>query len=170
MNELVSDEGNFREMVMASDEMPVTTTQTVAKYFGKQHHHVVQRIEKLECSEHFLTSNFQLVHYEHRGNLYKSYQMTKDGWMFLVMGFTGKKAAAIKESFIQAFNWMADQLLKRAMNYDHIRNMLILEYRQEKGIASLAGRTLQRWQVKKPVIEDEIQALEHEGQYRLFSA
>lgn len=36
--------------------------------------------------------------------------MTKDGFMFLIMGFTGKKAAQIKEAYINAFNQMANQL------------------------------------------------------------
>lgn len=36
--------------------------------------------------------------------------MTKDGFMFLVMGFTGQKAAQIKEAYINAFNAMAEQL------------------------------------------------------------
>ena len=36
--------------------------------------------------------------------------MTKDGFMFLVMGFTGKKAAQIKEAYINAFNQMSTKL------------------------------------------------------------
>ncbi|NME01790.1 hypothetical protein HG555_09560 [Aeromonas sp. DNRA1] len=36
--------------------------------------------------------------------------MTKDGFIFVVMGFTGVKAAATKEAYINAFNWMAEQL------------------------------------------------------------
>ncbi len=36
--------------------------------------------------------------------------LTKDGWMKIVMGFTGKAAIAIKESYIAAFNWMAEQI------------------------------------------------------------
>ena len=39
--------------------------------------------------------------------------MTKDGFMFLVMGFTGKRAAAVKEAYINAFNQMAEQLTKK---------------------------------------------------------
>jgi len=38
------------------------------------------------------------------------YEMTKDGFIFVVMGFTGTKAAATKEAYINAFNWMAEQL------------------------------------------------------------
>ena len=36
--------------------------------------------------------------------------MTKDGFMFLVMGFKGAKAERIKEAYINAFNAMADEL------------------------------------------------------------
>ena len=32
--------------------------------------------------------------------------MTRDGFMFLVMGYRGKKAAAIKEAYIKRFNQM----------------------------------------------------------------
>nr|WP_277668545.1 Rha family transcriptional regulator [Caproiciproducens galactitolivorans] len=32
--------------------------------------------------------------------------MTRDGFMFLVMGYRGKKAAAIKEAYIKQFNEM----------------------------------------------------------------
>ena len=171
MNELILSKDDFEQMVMADKGQVVTTSLRVAEYFGKAHGKVLRAIETLGCSAGFNQANFGSIEYiDARGRCQKAYQMTKDGWMFLVMGFTGKKAAAIKERFIAAFNWMADQILKRTMDYNHIRNELMLEYRQEKSIASLAGRTLQRWQTKKPVIEGEIQALEHDGQYRLFSA
>ncbi|MBG6972505.1 Rha protein, partial [Pseudomonas aeruginosa] len=42
--------------------------------------------------------------------------------------------------------------------------------RQEKGIASLAGKTLRRWQIKAPVIEQKIIEVEREGQLQLFHA
>lgn len=47
-----------------------------------------------------------------RGNTRKSkvVEMDKDGFMFLVMGFTGQKAAQIKVAYINAFNWMAERL------------------------------------------------------------
>ncbi len=101
---------DMRQFVEARGESVFTTTQNVAEAFGKQHQHVTQKVAALECTEQFLTSNFSLVSFQHRGNTYKSYEMTKDGFMFLVMGFTGKKAAAIKEGYIIAFNWMAEQL------------------------------------------------------------
>ena len=44
------------------------------------------------------------------------YEMTKDGWMFLVMGFTGKKAAYIKEVFIAMFNEMERMIREDRVN------------------------------------------------------
>jgi len=57
-----------------------------------------------------LTANFCAVQYTHRGNEYTEYQITKDGFVFLAMGFTGKKAAQFKEAYITAFNDMEAQL------------------------------------------------------------
>lgn len=101
---------DMRQFVQAKNGQPFTTSQRVAEAFGKQHHHVMQKLDALDCSEQFLTSNFSRVSFDHRGNTYEACEMTKDGFIFLVMGFTGKKAAAIKEGYIAAFNWMAEQL------------------------------------------------------------
>lgn len=38
------------------------------------------------------------------------YVMTKDGFSFLVMGYTGKKAGLFKEEYIKAFNTMERSL------------------------------------------------------------
>lgn len=38
------------------------------------------------------------------------YYMTRDGFTFLAMGFTGKVAAQFKENYINAFNQMEDIL------------------------------------------------------------
>lgn len=96
--------------VFSKDGRLVTTTREVADYFDKQHQHITQKVESLDCSEQFLTSNFSLVNYQHNGNTYKMYELTKDGFMFLVMGFTGKKAARLKEAYIAKFNKMEAEL------------------------------------------------------------
>lgn len=101
---------DMRKFVESRDGKAFTTSQQVADAFGKQHHHVMQKLDALDCSDQFLTSNFSRVKFEHRGNTYDACEMSKDGFMFLVMGFTGSKAAAIKEGYIDAFNWMAGQL------------------------------------------------------------
>jgi phage regulator Rha-like protein len=39
------------------------------------------------------------------------YYVTRDGFAFLAMGFTGKKAAQFKERYIAAFNAMEKKLM-----------------------------------------------------------
>lgn len=91
-----------------------TTSLHVAEIFGKRHAHILDKIKVLDCSDSFTSTNFS-AHVEKStagavSRDLKHYQMTKDGFMFLVMGFTGKKAAQIKEAYINAFNFMAEKL------------------------------------------------------------
>lgn len=97
----------------------VTTSMAVALYFKKLHKNVIQKIESLDCSPEFTSANFS-AHVENikagavnRDS--KSYKITKDGFVFLVMGFTGKKAAAFKEAYIAEFNRMEATLHDRAI-------------------------------------------------------
>ncbi|KMQ77384.1 hypothetical protein ABY58_14830 [Edwardsiella ictaluri] len=89
----------------------ITTSIAVAEFFGKQHKNVIQKIETLDCSPEFNGLNFQPVKYtDAKGEKRPSYEMTKDGFVFLVMGFTGKRAAAFKEAYIAEFNRMEAQI------------------------------------------------------------
>jgi len=173
MTEIALTDADFQQMVMADNGQPLTTSLKVAEYFGKAHRTVLRSIRTMKCSGRFRLRNFVQTFVERPnpkgGKPIKStvYEMTKDGFMFLVMGFTGEKADQIKEAFIEAFNWMAEQLRARAASYSQMRNELLLEFRQEKAVASLAGRALQCWQLKKPVIEQRMQAVEQDGQLAL---
>lgn len=97
----------------------VTTSMAVALYFKKLHKNVIQKIESLDCSPEFTSANFS-AHVENikAGAVNRdsrSYKITKDGFVFLVMGFTGKKAAAFKEAYIAEFNRMEATLHDRAI-------------------------------------------------------
>lgn len=82
-----------------------TTSLKISEVFGKQHFHVIRAIEKLDCSDEFNASNFGCIDYiDKRGRTKKSYTITKNGFMFLAMGFTGKEAAQWKEKFIEEFD------------------------------------------------------------------
>lgn len=89
----------------------VTTSVAVAEYFRKLHKNVIQKIETLECSPEFNRLNFKPVDYtDAKGEKRPAYQITKNGFVFLVMGFTGKKAAAFKEAYIAEFDRMENEL------------------------------------------------------------
>lgn len=97
--------------VFVSDGETITTSQFVAEFFGKQHAHVLERIRELDCSEAFRRSNFRSAEYvDAQGKPRTSYRITRDGFTFLAMGFTGPRAAQFKEAFIAAFNAMEQQL------------------------------------------------------------
>lgn len=97
-----------------------TTSLKVAESFGKQHKHILEKIDQIltQVSDSFGKPNFRLTEYIEQNNLgkdvaYRMYEITKDGFMLLVMGFTGAKAMQVKIAYINAFNWMADQLLAK---------------------------------------------------------
>jgi Rha family phage regulatory protein len=51
---------------------------------------VIQAIENLECSQDFNERNFAFVEYEDpTGRTLPMYKMTRDGFSFLVLKFTG---------------------------------------------------------------------------------
>ena len=124
-------------LVAVENEHAVTTSLIVAEVFGKQHKDVLKAVKSLDCSEDFRERNFapSKIAYQN-GNIKKQlpmYYITRDGFMFLVMGFTGKTAAKWKEAYIKAFNEMeakirAEQMAKaieehdrkEAEEYDHL--------------------------------------------------
>lgn len=99
------------QLVFVERNKAMTTSLKVAEHFGKEHSKVLRSIEQLECSDSFREANFGLSFYSKDlpNNGHKElpmYYMTRDGFTFLVMGFTGKVAARFKEQFINAFNEM----------------------------------------------------------------
>lgn len=105
------------ELIISDGNTLKTKSLMVAETFGKQHKNVLAKVESLDCSEEFNRLNFKLCYENNElqnGKPQKYYEMTKDGFVFLVMSFTGKKAAQIKEAYINAFNWMAEKLLSNS--------------------------------------------------------
>ncbi|EHM4464095.1 Rha family transcriptional regulator [Escherichia coli] len=89
----------------------VTTSVAIAEFFGKRHERVLDKIRNLDCSAKFTEHNFVSSEYtDSTGRKLPMYQITKNGFVFLVMGFTGKKAAAFKEAYIAEFDRMEAEL------------------------------------------------------------
>ena len=114
-------------LVAVENEHAVTTSMRVAEVFGKEHYNVMKAIKSLDCSEEFRAVNFNASKIDYQnGNIKKQlpmYYITRDGFMFLVMGFTGKTAAKWKEAYIKAFNEMeakirAEQMAKAIEEHD----------------------------------------------------
>ncbi|MBW4237753.1 Rha family transcriptional regulator [Enterobacter roggenkampii] len=118
--------------VFFSNSRLVTTSQAIADYFDKQHKHVLEKIRSLDCSPEFATANFSTVVIKVQAGFMEKdaegYEVTKDGFMFLVMGFTGKKAARLKEAYIAKFNAMEAELHKRVPTASRHGNYAVITY------------------------------------------
>ncbi|AHK73626.1 Rha family transcriptional regulator [Campylobacter jejuni] len=108
---------NNQEVVFENkDEQVFCTSLDVAKVFGKQHKHILELIgEKFNNNEikNFCEPNFRLSFktrkiegFRGKERKYPYYQLTKDGFSFIAMGLTGRKADKFKIEFINAFNEM----------------------------------------------------------------
>ena len=108
---------NFQNFVQIQNSQIVTTSEFIAQAFDKQHKHVLEKIEQIskEIKASFFEPNFRLKAKQVKTGFgfreTKSYELTKDGFMLLVMGFTGKQAMAIKIAYIEAFNAMSEAIL-----------------------------------------------------------
>lgn len=105
-------------LVELKDSQVVTTSVKVAEIFAKKHQHVLEAIRNLDCSDDFRVSNFrQTLKIRKMPNGATTndpmYYLTRDGFVFLVMGFTGKTAAKYKEAYIRAFNEMEAKLRRQ---------------------------------------------------------
>lgn len=99
------------ELVTLIGGVPKTNSLIVAERFHKRHADVMRALNKLECSAEFNQRNFAFVDYiDAKGEKRPMVEMTKDGFMFLVMGFTGAEAARTKEAYIGEFNRMEAEL------------------------------------------------------------
>jgi Rha family phage regulatory protein len=93
------------------DGQPTTTSRDIAETFGKRHDNLLRAIATLDCSPEFSALNFEAVGYtDGKGEKRTEYRITRDGFAFLCMGFTGAKAAQWKERYINTFNKLAERL------------------------------------------------------------
>ncbi len=89
----------------------ITTSLAVSKHFGKKHKDVLRAIKELDCSHEFARRNFTPCTYQDGNQRPRPmYEITRDGFMFLCMGFTGASASKWKEKYITAFNAMEQKI------------------------------------------------------------
>jgi anti-repressor protein len=94
------------------------TSRDIAAVFDKRHDNVIRDIEALPNDEYrhlnFEESIYEVKNPKGDGTIKrKFYNLTRDGFTLLAMGFTGAKAYQWKIAFINAFNRMEAELKKR---------------------------------------------------------
>lgn len=84
----------------------------VAEKFGKRHDSILRDIDNLISdstkvwSEMFIESSYK----NERGKIYRCFDLNRDAFSLLCMGFNGKKALEWKLKYIDAFNKMEETL------------------------------------------------------------
>ena len=104
---------HFSPSVSLHNGRPATTSLEIANFFRKRHADVLRDISNVSsnCPEKFSQRNFASADYtDEQGKPRSLFVLYRDGFMLLVMGYTGKKALAIKLAYIEAFNRLEAEL------------------------------------------------------------
>lgn len=112
---------NMDEITINNDNGILTVSSLqVAEDFEKQHKHILNAIENIKAENSAVTSMFIKSTYQSgTGKNYKCYNLTRDGFSLLVMGFTGKKALGWKLKYIEAFNKMEEAIKNMQIALDN---------------------------------------------------
>jgi len=141
---------DLRHYISIKDNQLYTPSTRIADVFGKPHKDVLAKIRKLDCSHFFTERNFSLSEFtDTTGRKLPMYNVTKDGFMFLVMGFTGKQAASIKEAYINAFNQMAESLQNKQHDSSAVQALQATNQ-------DLQGELLQLYRDKAQLLEQQL--------------
>ena len=123
-------------VVTRKDGELVVTSRQIARDFEKRHADVLRDIEVYKnriSTTQFCTLFIESEYRASNGKMNKEYLLTRDGFSFLVMGFTGVKADEWKLKYIEAFNKM-EQAIKNP--YAHlskeVQAIFALDHKQQQ--------------------------------------
>ena len=103
----------------------------------------VRKTGNIKMPSEWGVSNFrQSSYFNVQGKEQPCYEMTKDGFTLLAMGFTGKKAIEFKLNYINAFNTMIEIIQNQGISLQQQYLIADKEFKAASEIASNAGFTL----------------------------
>ena len=112
---------HFSPSVSLVEGRPATTSLAIAECFGKRHDDVIKSIRNLHnnCSEEFRARNFAetfrtIARPNNSERQEKFFIIYFNGFILLVMGYTGRKALQMKLAYIETFNAMREKLESRS--------------------------------------------------------
>lgn len=114
--EMVPTDGSRNPVVFTKNGEVFASSRDVAAFFGKQHAHVMRDIDNLLKNEpslrlsKFGETSTQVPMPNGGTRTDRTFDMTRDGFTLLAMGFTGAKALKWKLRYIEAFNAMEAEL------------------------------------------------------------
>jgi Rha family phage regulatory protein len=118
------------QIIASSDNTLVTTSHNIADVFSKRHDDLLKAINNLiiELPQEWRVRNFaessKSVDMPNGGTReQRFYNITRDGFTLLAMGFTGKKALAFKLAYIDQFNKMEKALLSPVASLGMVQDL-----------------------------------------------
>lgn len=104
----------MNNLVIMYDQQAVTTSLVLAEAFNKNHRDVLEKISSkinsAENSAQYKKMFAETTYTDKSGKQNKMYYLNRDGFTFIAMGFTGRKADEFKLKYIDAFNQMEEQI------------------------------------------------------------
>jgi len=149
MNELINIENKDGVLLVSSRE--------VAEIFEKRHDHVLRDVEALLDqnpklgADYFIESSYKAG----TGKPYKQYELTRDGFSLLAMGFTGAKALEWKLKYLEAFNKM-EEVIKTG-GIPHGKELIALAVIEAQKVIEDQGRQIQEL-TPKGIFADSVAA------------
>lgn len=172
---------NVEVNLVSKDGFAFANSMDVARVFEKRHDNVIQAINNF--------SDRVLLNFKAKGSIKKTkqkkmlddvrfevvdvdteiidmYEMNRDGFIFLVMGFTGEKADNFKLDFIDGFNKLENEVRKlqnpQTQQIQFLQGMLDTIGIMDDRVTTLEqSRRLENWQ------EKELQDLKNKKVYAL---
>lgn len=142
--------------LLNQDGKVVVSSRVVAQDFGKRHNDVLRAIESklenviLRSQNYFIESTYKV---EGNNKSYKEYLMTRDGFAFIVMGFTGSKADEFKLKYIEAFNKMEETIKNNKLQLSNEQKAILQvvqsQTQEERMMALVEYKDI----VTKPLVE-----------------
>ena len=165
MSEIILKEENGQ--VLAS-------SREVAEKFGKRHDSVLRDIDNLIKSDSTIlwSEMFKETTYTNsRGKDYRCFDMNRDGFSLLCMGFTGKEALEWKLKYINAFNQMEEKLKSSTQLTEEEKYKLMLfskdasevAYAHNKLVEIATAPLVAEIKEQKPKVEYHDDVLNKEG-------
>lgn len=159
----------MNELVKIKDGKPVANSKDIADKFGKTHRHTLTAIRKLinDLGDEQGAPDFGLSSYTSaQGKVLPCYELDRDAFSLLAMGFTGKPALKWKLSFIKAFNKM-EGMLKGEHSVMRSLNEAMRLMEEDKQVASTFGKGLSEWKKQRKDHMEKVDRLHDDVQMLL---
>lgn len=140
----------------------VVSSRELAENFEKRHTEVLRAIDdkisqnaKLRSDKFFIETSYKAG----TGKEYKEYLITRDGFSFLVMGFTGTKADEWKLKYIEAFNKMEEHIKNNPktlpVNYKEALQQLLVEVEEKERLQDTVKQLEPKVQFAEAIVSNE---------------